>query len=66
MQHRTSLMNKAKKEVGIKGLGRRASGNIWKGVGFPRDPHNIGGLGTCMLLMNYLTQTNLMKTVSKL
>ena len=24
----------------------------------PRGPHKIGGLGTCILLMNYLTQTN--------
>ena len=32
----------------------------------PKGPHEITGLGTCMLLMNYLTQTDLMKTVSKL
>ena len=46
-------------------LGRRGPGNILKGMGLPRDPHNLGGLGTCMLLMSYLTQTNLMKTISQ-
>ena len=33
-------------------------------MGLPRSPHEIGGLGTCMLLMNYLTQANLMMTIS--
>ena len=35
-----------------KGVGQKEIRNIWKGVGSPRGPHKICGLGPCMLLMN--------------
>ena len=43
-----------------KGVGQKDKRKNWKEVGLQRGPHKIGGLGTCKLLMNYLTQTNLM------
>ena len=54
-----------KGDVG-KGVGQKEIGKYLKRVGLPRDLHEIGGLGTCMLLMNYLTQINSIKTISKL
>ena len=51
--HIISPKNKANKEEWAGGLGRRGSENISKGMELPRNPHKIGGLGTCMLLMNY-------------
>ena len=35
-------------------------------MGLPRGPHQKGGLGNCKLIMNYLTQTNVMMTISEL
>ena len=62
--HRVSLRNKEKRRceqgVGQKGVGKHLE------VRLPWGSHEIGGLGTCMLLMNYLTQTSLMMTISKL
>ena len=51
--HIISPKNKANKEEWAGGLRRRGSENISKGMELPRNPHKIGGLGTCMLLMNY-------------
>ena len=43
-----------------KGVGQKEIRKHLERVGLQRGPHKIGGLGTCKLLMNYLTQTNLM------
>ena len=61
-RHRIILKNKVKKENWARGLGKRRKENIWKGVGLLRGPHEIAGLETCILLINYLTQTSIMMT----
>ena len=35
-------------------------------MGLTKGPHKIDGLGTFMLLITYLAQTNLTRTISKL
>ena len=60
--HRISLRNKAKNEVWTRGLGKRGLEKHSEKQGLPinRIAHKIGGLETCLFLMNYLTQTNSM------
>ena len=46
---------KQKRRCG-QGVEQKRVGKHLKGVGLPRGPQEISELGTCMLLMNYLTQ----------
>ena len=64
--HRISLRNKSKKKEWTGKNGKNGVEKHLEEVGLPRGLHKLGGLGSSVLLMNYLTQTNLMMTISKL
>ena len=62
--HRISLRNKEKTLVWVRS-GQKGKKNIWEGE-LQRDPHKIGRLGNCMLLISVLTETNSVMAISKL
>lgn len=62
--HRISLRNKEKKLVWERS-GQKGKEKIWERE-LQRDPHKIGRLGNCMLLINFLTETNSVMAISKL
>ena len=62
--HRISVRKRQKRRCG-QGVVQSRLKNIWKEVELSRGPHKIGGSGTCMLLTNYSTDTNLMMIISK-
>lgn len=45
--------------------GQKGKEKIWERE-LQRDPHKIGRLGNCMLLINFLTETNSVMAISKL
>lgn len=56
--HRIKLKNKAKKELWARELARRGRKTGEGRLQIFRGPQKISELGTCVLLMSCLTQTN--------